>query len=160
MIQRSSFLEQLLLFSLWLQSLTDQSCAVSESCLNDTINEDQSWFCLIFRNSYNWILRILKKIDTKASIYVMFKDCVKLEKDVFMTWKKDDVNEQDVDERKECWERKRVLSHIWVKSESDLGQISTRSLTSSNHYAEYSLVCTANWLKLQSCSVLSILIHS
>ncbi len=31
---------------------------LSESCLNDTINEDQSWKCLIFRNSYNWILRI------------------------------------------------------------------------------------------------------
>ena len=31
-----------------------------------------------------------------------------------------------------CWERKRVLSHIWVKSESDLDQILTRSLTSSN----------------------------
>ncbi len=33
---------------------------------------------------------------------------------------------------KKYWERKRVLSHIWVKSESDLDQISTRSLTSFN----------------------------
>ncbi len=32
----------------------------------------------------------------------MFKDCVRLERDMFMTWKKDDVDEQDVDERKEC----------------------------------------------------------
>ncbi len=42
----------------------------------------------------------------------MFKDCVKLERNVFVTWEECDVNEQDVDERKECWERKRVLSHI------------------------------------------------
>ncbi len=62
----------------------------------------------------------------------MFRDCARLERNVFVTWKEDDVDEQDVDERKECWERKRVLSHIWVKSESDLDQISTRSLTSSN----------------------------
>ncbi len=62
----------------------------------------------------------------------MFKDCARLERNVFVTWKEDDVNEQDVDERKECWERKRILSHIWVKSESDLDQISTKSLTSSN----------------------------
>jgi len=87
---------------------------------------------LIFRNSYNWILRIQKKIDTRASIYVMFRDCARLERNVFVIWKEDDVNEQDVDERKECWERKRMLSHIWVKSESDLDQISTKSLTSSN----------------------------
>ncbi len=90
----------------------------------------------------------------------MFKDCARLERNVFVTWKEDDVDEQDVDERKECWERKKMLSHIWIKSESDLDQISTRSLTSSNHYAEYLLACTANWLKLQSCSVLSILIRS
>ncbi len=32
----------------------------------------------------------------------MFKDCVRLEKDVFVTWKEDDVDEQDVVERKEC----------------------------------------------------------
>ena len=50
----------------------------------------------------------------------MFKDYAKLERNVFVTWKENDVNEQDVDERKECWERKRKLSHIWVKSESDL----------------------------------------
>jgi len=115
---------------------------------------------LIFKDSYNWILRIQKKIDTKASIYVMFRDCIRLERNVFVTWKENDVDEQNVDERKECWERKRMLSHIWVKSESDLGQISTRLLTSSNHYTKYSLACTANWLKLQPCSVLLILIHS
>ncbi len=62
----------------------------------------------------------------------MFKDCAKLERNVFVTQKENDVNEQDVDERKECWERKRMLSHIWVKSESDLDQISTKSLTSFN----------------------------
>ncbi len=67
---------------------------------------------MIFKNNYNWILRIQKKIDTKASIYVMFKDCVKLERNVFVTQKKDDVDEQDIDERKECWERKKVLSFI------------------------------------------------
>jgi len=32
----------------------------------------------------------------------MFKDCVKLERNVFVTQKKDDVDEQDIDERKEC----------------------------------------------------------
>jgi len=78
---------------------------------------------LIFRNSYNWILRIQKKIDTKASIYVMFRNCIKLERKMFMTWKENDVDEQDIDERKKCWERKKMLSHIWVKSESDLDQI-------------------------------------
>ncbi len=62
----------------------------------------------------------------------MFRDCARLERNVFVTWKEDDVDEQNVDERKECWERKRMLSHIWVKSESDLDQISTRLLTSSN----------------------------
>ncbi len=72
----------------------------------------------------------------------MFRDCIKLKRNVFVTWKENDVDEQDVDERKECWERKRVLSHIWVKFESDLDQISTKSLTSSNHYAEYSLLQT------------------
>jgi len=74
---------------------------------------------LIFKDSYNWILRIQKKIDTKASIYVMFKDCVRLERNVFVTWKECDVDEQDVDERKECWERKRD----WIISESNLSQI-------------------------------------
>ncbi len=88
----------------------------------------------------------------------MFRDCAKLERNVFVTWKENDVNEQNVGERKECWERKRMLSHIWVKSEADLGQISTKSLTNFNHYAKYSLMCIMNWLKLQSCSVLSILI--
>jgi len=42
------------------------------------------------------------------------------------------------------------LSYIWVISESNL----TSSLISSNHYAENSLAFTANWLKLQPCSVL------
>ncbi len=50
----------------------------------------------------------------------MFKDCARLERNVFVTWKECDVNEQDVDERKECWESKKRLSHIWVKPESDL----------------------------------------
>ncbi len=31
----------------------------------------------------------------------MFKDCIKLERNVFVTWKENDVNEQNVDERKE-----------------------------------------------------------
>ncbi len=42
------------------------------------------------------------------------------------------------------------LSYIWVISESNL----TSSLISFNHYAENSLTLTANWLELQSCSVL------
>ncbi len=46
----------------------------------------------------------------------MFRDCARLERNVFMTWKEDDVDEQDVDERKECWERKKC----WVIFESDL----------------------------------------
>ncbi len=60
----------------------------------------------------------------------MFRDCARLERNVFVTQKENDVNEQDVDERKECWERKRVLrkkksvksylSQIWVRSRSDL----------------------------------------
>ncbi len=52
----------------------------------------------------------------------MFRDCARLERDVFVTWKECDVDEQDVDERKECWERKRMLSHIWVIFESYLSQ--------------------------------------
>ena len=52
----------------------------------------------------------------------MFRDCVKLKRNVFVTWEECDVDEQDVDERKECWERKRMLSHIWVISESYLSQ--------------------------------------
>ena len=54
------------------------------------------------------------------------------------------VKEKSVGEEKECWGRKRVLGHIWAKPEPDLGQISARSLTSPNHYAGYSLACTAN----------------
>ncbi len=45
----------------------------------------------------------------------MFKDCTKLERNVFVTWEECDVDEQNVDERKECWERKKRLSQIWVK---------------------------------------------
>ena len=63
-----------------------------------------------------------KKIGTKASIYVMFRDCARPERDVFVTRKECDVDEQDVDERKECWGRKKMLSHIWVISESYLSQ--------------------------------------
>ncbi len=39
---------------------------------------------------------------------------------------------KNVEKEKECWKRKRMLSHIWVKSESDLDQILTKSLTSFN----------------------------
>ncbi len=52
----------------------------------------------------------------------MFKDCARLERNVFVTQEECDVDKQDVDERKECWERKRMLSHIWVISESYLSQ--------------------------------------
>ncbi len=48
----------------------------------------------------------------------MFKDCVRLKRNVFVTWEECDVDEQDVGERKECWERKRD----WVISESYLSQ--------------------------------------
>ncbi len=94
---------------------------------------------MIFKDSYNWILRIQKKSDTKASIYVMFRDCARFKRNVFVTWKECDVDEQDVDERKRCW----------VISESNLSQISARSLTSSNQYAVNSLAFTVNWLGLQ-----------
>ncbi len=53
----------------------------------------------------------------------MFKDCARLERNVFVTWEEYDVNKQDVVERKECWERKKFesyLSQIWIKSRSDL----------------------------------------
>ncbi len=59
----------------------------------------------------------------------MFRDCARLERNVFVTWKENDVNEQDVDEEKECWKRKKVLrkkknvesylSQIWVRFRSD-----------------------------------------
>ncbi len=58
-----------------------------------------------------WLLKALKSVtvtlyklqmNIRAFIYVMFRDCVKLERNVFVTWEKCDVNEQDVDERKEC----------------------------------------------------------
>jgi len=32
----------------------------------------------------------------------MFRDCAKLKRDMFVTRKENDVDEQDVDERKEC----------------------------------------------------------
>ncbi len=88
----------------------------------------------------------------------MFKDCAKLERNVFVTWKENDVNEQDVDERKEYWERKRVLSHIWVKSESDLNQISTRSLTSSNQSWYACNICKRSRELLYSMTLSSKLI--
>ncbi len=54
----------------------------------------------------------------------MFKDCIKLERNEFVTWKEDDVNEQDVDERKRVLRKKKsvesYLSQIWVRSRSDL----------------------------------------
>ncbi len=53
----------------------------------------------------------------------MFKDCVKLERNVFVTWKENDVDEQDVDERKRMLRKKKdvesYLSQIWVRSQSD-----------------------------------------
>ncbi len=53
----------------------------------------------------------------------MFRDCVKLERNVFVTWKEDDVDEQDVDERKRMLRKKKdvesYLSQIWVRSQSD-----------------------------------------
>ncbi len=79
----------------------------------------------------------------------MFRDYARLKRNVFVTWKEDDVNEQDVDERKECWESKKVLSHIWVKSESDLDQISAKSLTSSNQ----------SWYTCNINMILSIILH-
>jgi len=60
----------------------------------------------------------------------MFRDCARLERNVFVTWKENNVNKQDVEKEKECWERKRVLkkkknvesylSQIWVRFRSDL----------------------------------------
>ncbi len=52
----------------------------------------------------------------------MFRDCARPERDVFVTRKECDVDEQNVGERKECWERKRVLNHIWVIFKSYLSQ--------------------------------------
>ncbi len=53
----------------------------------------------------------------------MFRDCARLERDMFVTWKEDDVNEQDVDERKRVLRKKKsvesYLSQIWVRSRSD-----------------------------------------
>ncbi len=81
----------------------------------------------------------------------MFRDCIRLERNVFVTWKENDVNEQNVDERKECLKKKKDVKkekRCWVISELNLSQISIRSLTSSNYYTKYSLACIANWLKL------------
>ena len=54
----------------------------------------------------------------------MFRDCARLERDMFVTWKENDVNEQDVDERKRVLRKKKsvesYLSQIWVRSRSDL----------------------------------------
>ena len=50
------------------------------------------------------------------------------------------MKEKNVKKEKECW----------VIFESNLSQISTKSLTSFNYYAENSLACIANWLELQS----------
>ncbi len=45
----------------------------------------------------------------------MFRDCARLERNVFVTWKECDVDEQDVDERKECWViSESYLSQIWL----------------------------------------------
>ncbi len=49
------------------------------------------------------------------------------------------MKEKNVEKEKECW----------VISESNLSQISTKSLTSSNQYAVNSLAFTVNWLELQ-----------
>ncbi len=70
----------------------------------------------------------------------MFRDCARPERNVFVTREECDVDKQDVGERKECWGRKRVLSHIWTISEPNL----TSSLVSPNHYAGNSLAFTAN----------------
>ncbi len=40
---------------------------------------DNAWF---FKDNYNWTLRIQKKRDARTFIYVMFKDCAKLEENV------------------------------------------------------------------------------
>ncbi len=37
----------------------------------------------------------------------MFRDCARLERNVFVTQKEDDVNEQDVDERKRMLRKKK-----------------------------------------------------
>ncbi len=96
----------------------------------------QIWNMRLNEYSRYWSLKALKSVtvtlyklrmNTKASIYIMFRNCIRLERNVFVTQKEYDVNEQNVDERKECWERKKRLSHIWVKSESNL----TNSLISS-----------------------------
>ena len=51
----------------------------------------------------------------------MFRDCARLERNVFVTWKEDDVDKQDVDERKECWERKKywVISEYYERIKTD-----------------------------------------
>ncbi len=56
----------------------------------------------------------------------MFKDCAKLERNMFVTWKENDVNEQDVDERKRMLRKKKNVKkekECWVISESNLSQI-------------------------------------
>ncbi len=45
----------------------------------------------------------------------MFRDCARLERNVFVTWEECDVDEQDVGERKECWViSESYLSQIWL----------------------------------------------
>ncbi len=45
----------------------------------------------------------------------MFRDCAKLERNVFVTQKECDVDEQDVDERKESWViSESYLSQTWL----------------------------------------------
>ena len=55
-------------------------------------------------------------MSTKASIYVIFRDCVKLEENVFVTWVECNV------ERKMMLNKEmlRKENRNWVKSESDL----------------------------------------
>ena len=81
----------------------------------------------------------------------MFRDCAKLKRNVFVTQKECDVDEQDVGKEKECWERKKVLSHIWVKPESDLGQISTKSLTNFNQSYQSWYTCNITLFFENSC---------
>ncbi len=39
----------------------------------------------------------------------MFKDYAKLERNVFMTWKENDVDEQDINERKRMLRKKKSI---------------------------------------------------
>ncbi len=72
-------------------------------------------------------------MSTKASIQVIFRDCAKLEEDVFVTWVECDI------ERKMMLNKKmlRKENKSWVRSE-------LKTLTSFNQYAEYLLAYSAN----------------